>query len=89
VIGTTGSGDATIAGFLSALLRDAPPAEAMTMAVAVGACNVEAADALSGVRSWEATQQRVAQGWARLPMEINAPGWHWNSQDQLWQREAG
>ncbi len=42
VVGTTGSGDATIAGFLSALLRDASPEEAMTMAVAVGACNVEA-----------------------------------------------
>ena len=37
VVGTTGSGDATIAGFLSALLRDGTPEDAMTMAVAVGA----------------------------------------------------
>ncbi|CAG0937210.1 2-dehydro-3-deoxygluconokinase [Thermoflexales bacterium] len=86
VIGTTGSGDATIAGFLSALLRETTPAEAMTLAVAVGACNVEAADALSGVRSWEDTRRRIAQGWARLPLTIDAPGWQLNAQHQLWER---
>lgn len=88
VIGTTGAGDATIAGFLSALLREAAPEEAMTMAVAVGACNVEAADALSRVRSWADTRQRIEQGWARLPVNLSAPGWRWNDQHQLWKREA-
>ncbi len=86
VVGTTGSGDATIAGFLSALLREASPEEAMTLAVAVGACNVEAADALSGLRSWEETRQRIDQGWARLPAKIAAPDWRWNEQMQLWER---
>ncbi|HMN62607.1 MAG TPA: PfkB family carbohydrate kinase, partial [Anaerolinea sp.] len=46
-VGTTGSGDATIAGFLSGLLRGLTPEEAVDVGVAVGACNVEAADALS------------------------------------------
>ena len=55
VVGTAGSGDATIAGFLSALLRDMPPEDAVNAAVAVGACNVEAADTLSGVRPWNET----------------------------------
>jgi len=36
VVGTTGAGDATVAGFLSALLRDLPPRQAVTMAAAVG-----------------------------------------------------
>ncbi len=67
VIGTTGSGDVTIAGFLAALLRSLPPAEALTAALAVGACCVEAADALSGIRSWEATWQRIRSGWATHP----------------------
>jgi sugar/nucleoside kinase (ribokinase family) len=87
VIGTTGSGDATIAGFLSALLRDAPPETAMTMAVAVGACNVEAPDALSGLRSWEDTQQRIADGWPRLPVALEAPGWIFDSQTALWRHD--
>nr|MBP7688150.1 carbohydrate kinase family protein [Thermoflexales bacterium] len=88
VVGTTGSGDATIAGFLSALLRDASPVEAMTLAVAVGACNVEAADALSGIRTWDDTRQRIAHGWARLPLTIDAPGWQWNDHHQLWTYEG-
>ena len=85
VAGTTGSGDATIAGFLSALLRDESPQMAMTMAVAVGACNVEAADALSGIRSWEETLARITQGWQRLPLRVDAPGWKWDTQFNLWQ----
>ena len=54
VVGTAGSGDATIAGFLTALLHKLPPEQAVTAAVAVGACNVEAADTLSGIQPWDA-----------------------------------
>lgn len=75
VVGAAGSGDSTIAGFLAGLLRDLSPAAAVTAAVAVGACNVEAADTLSGVRSWEETMARVAAGWGRHPLEISASGW--------------
>jgi sugar/nucleoside kinase (ribokinase family) len=63
VLGTTGAGDATIAGFITALLRDVSPERALAAAAAVGACNVEAADALSGVRSWEETLARIDAGW--------------------------
>jgi sugar/nucleoside kinase (ribokinase family) len=89
VVGTTGSGDATIAGFLSGFLRDLPPRQAVNMAVAVGACNVEAADALSGLRSWQETSARVRQGWARLPLDLSAPGWTWSETDQVWVGPAG
>jgi sugar/nucleoside kinase (ribokinase family) len=85
VVGTTGSGDATIAGFLSALLRGLSPGQALTAAVAVGACNVEAADALSGLRSWEDTLARIAAGWERLPLVLQHPGWRWRVEDQLWE----
>jgi sugar/nucleoside kinase (ribokinase family) len=84
VVGTTGSGDATIAGFLSALLRDLSPRQSLTAAVAVGACNVEAADALSGIRSWEQTAARIQAGWEKLPLEISAPGWHYDPPARLW-----
>ncbi|HET9911748.1 MAG TPA: carbohydrate kinase family protein [Anaerolineales bacterium] len=66
VVGTTGSGDATIAGFLAALLRDVSPVQAMNIALAVGACNVEAADALSGIRPWGDTLRRINAGWRKL-----------------------
>jgi len=84
VIGTTGSGDATIAGFLAAFLRGLDPESALTMAVAVGACNVEAADALSGIRSWEATRKRIQTGWARQPLQIDAVGWKFNPVSGHW-----
>ena len=84
VVGTAGSGDSTIAGFLSALLRDMPPQAAVTAAVAVGACNVEAADTLSGVRPWEETMRRVAGGWAHHALQLDAPGWRFDAGHQLW-----
>jgi sugar/nucleoside kinase (ribokinase family) len=84
MVGTTGAGDATIAGFLAALLRDMSPEEALTAAVAVGGCNVEASDALGGIRSWEETWQRIECGWARHPMTLDAAGWHFDDGRQLW-----
>jgi len=84
VAGTTGSGDATIAGFLSALLRDLPVEQALTMAVAVGACNVEATDALSGIRTWEDSVQRIATGWERQQLALNTPGWQFDPVSGLW-----
>lgn len=84
VAGTTGSGDATIAGLLGALLRDLPVEQALTIAVAVGGCKVEAPDALSGIRTWEDTLQRIASGWDHLPLELNSPGWHFDRPGGLW-----
>jgi len=51
VVSTVGAGDSAYAGFIAALLKGLPPEAAVRWACAVGACNVEAADATSGVRS--------------------------------------
>lgn len=75
VAGTTGSGDATIAGFLGSIARGLDPAAALGMAVAVGACCVEEPDATSGVRTWAETQARVAAGWKRRPDRPRERGW--------------
>jgi sugar/nucleoside kinase (ribokinase family) len=76
VVGTTGCGDCTIAGFLAGLLHGLPVEQAMTAAVAVGACNVERADATSGVPTWSALQARIAAGWKKRPWPADWPGWH-------------
>ena len=85
VVGTTGAGDATIAGFLAALLRGLGVKEAVRMAVGVGACNVEAADAVGGLRSWEATVERIAAGWAQHPLAVDAAGWRWDAEVGVWE----
>ncbi|HEV8129676.1 MAG TPA: carbohydrate kinase family protein [Acidobacteriota bacterium] len=84
VVGTTGSGDATIAGFLAGVLGGLGPIETMTGAVATGACNVEAADALAGIVSWPEVQKRIASGWARLPLQITASGWRYDQGRDIW-----
>ena len=73
-VGTTGAGDATVAGFLFALLNDMSPEETLTAACAVGASSVEAADATTGVRNWQKTQERIKAGWRRR----KGPGGPWN-----------
>ena len=82
--GTTGAGDSAIAGFISALLRDKSPEETLMFACATGACNVEASDALSGLKTWDETWARIAGGWARIPLNFNEPGWQIDSSTQLW-----
>lgn len=71
VAGTTGAGDSAYAGFLAAVLKGASPHESLRWASAVGACNVEAPDATSGIRTWAETEARLATDWAtraeRLP----------------------
>jgi sugar/nucleoside kinase (ribokinase family) len=86
VIGTTGSGDTTIAGFLMGLLRGMAPEETLQAACAVGACNVEAVDALSGIRSWTETKERIRAGWQRLPvaLDLAEAGWRWNGEHEVW-----
>jgi sugar/nucleoside kinase (ribokinase family) len=75
VAGTTGAGDATIAGFLASIAKGLAAEDALTMAVAVGACCVEAPDATSGIRPWEATVERVKSGWRRAPSTVPEGGW--------------
>jgi sugar/nucleoside kinase (ribokinase family) len=73
ISGTTGSGDATIAGLLAALLRGSGPEQAATCATAVGAFSVEEVDPTSGIPRWERVLERLSGGWPRLPVEIRFP----------------
>jgi sugar/nucleoside kinase (ribokinase family) len=84
LVGAAGAGDSTIAGFLSGLLRGMSLVESATAAVAVGACCVEAADTLSGVLPWDETLRRVASGWSRRELEIEAAGWRFDAVAGLW-----
>ena len=85
---SVGTGDAAIAGFLAALLRDALPSMALNVAAAAGACCVEEPGALNGVRSWEETLARIDAGWARLPLELGSPDWKWDARLAVWRGPA-
>jgi hypothetical protein len=68
------------------LLRGMAPEETLQAACAVGACNVEVVDALSGIRSWPETAERIAAGWPRLPvaLDLAEAGWRWDSRYEVW-----
>jgi sugar/nucleoside kinase (ribokinase family) len=83
VVGTTGAGDATIAGFLTSLLGGREPETVMRDAVAVGAYSVEAADASSAIPSWEAVQQRIAAGWQSSALWLSLPDWRQDAERSM------
>lgn len=84
VVGATGAGDAAIAGFLTSLLRGQPLVECLRTASAVGACNVTAPDALSGVLGWDETQAKLRAGWPELELNFDKSAWTWDEENRIW-----
>jgi sugar/nucleoside kinase (ribokinase family) len=84
VKGTTGTGDATIAGFLAQLLNGGEPEKCITLATAVGACCVEAIDATGGIRPLPEVIKRIASGWKRLSLSIPTDNWKYDYQYKVW-----
>ncbi len=70
VVNTLGAGDAAYAGLIAALLHGRAPHEAAQWANAVGACNVEAPDATSGVRTYGETAARLEASWPFRPERL-------------------
>ena len=69
VKGTTGSGDASVAGFLTILLEDPKPSQRhLEFACAVGACCVEALDATSGIPEKLIVEERIRK-WKLVDVE--------------------
>ncbi len=67
VLSGTGAGDTSIAAFLASILNGNSPQACIRYAVATGACCVEEYDALSGLKSFEKLDQKIASGWAKNP----------------------
>ena len=71
----TGAGDSAAAGFLAAYLRGLTAEKALRTACLVGWQNIQAMDAVSGVRSWEETEKQLASGPPLIDPRIEAKGW--------------
>jgi sugar/nucleoside kinase (ribokinase family) len=74
-VGSTGAGDCTIAGFLAGLLSGLSIEETLNLAVGAGACNVEEADAVSGIPSWDELHKRISNGWNKRLLKMELKGW--------------
>lgn len=56
IVAATGSGDSSIAGFLSSFMNGENIYDSIEIACATGACNITAADALSGIKDMANTK---------------------------------
>lgn len=65
VLSGTGAGDTSIAAFLVAMLRGYKPEKCLQLAAGTGASCVEAYDALSGLRTFEELEEKIANGWKK------------------------
>ena len=65
VVSATGAGDTSIAAFLAAVMDHRPLSECLKLATAAGASCVEAYDALSGLMTFEAMEEKIKGGWQK------------------------
>lgn len=84
VASATGSGDSSIAGFLSSYLNGLSVEKSIKMACAVGAQNVTRLDALSGIRDWEFTEHFVSENGEKNRLEFNTDRWKYDETNQQW-----
>lgn len=85
VASATGAGDATIGGLLTAMLRELEPGRSLNAANAVGWQNVQALDALSGIKDWAFTEAFVRDGQrVKNPLRIELPGWRYDERERVY-----
>jgi len=86
IASATGSGDSSIAGFLSAYLRGECIERCLQFANCVGFQNLHELDALSGIKTWEETVKMVESGLEQNPLDPETPGWNWDANWRMWVR---
>jgi sugar/nucleoside kinase (ribokinase family) len=84
VVGTVGAGDCAIAGLIAGIVRGQTPEAALSSSVAAGGANVQKADAISGVPGWPELQERIANGWPKLPLAVDTLDWRYDEAHGLW-----
>jgi len=85
IASATGSGDSSIAGFLSAFLNGLTIEESVKMACAVGAQNITRFDALSGIKDWEYTKDFVSKKPLKNKLNLN-DGWRYIKDREQWEK---
>lgn len=80
-----GAGDATIAGFLCGILKCFSPQDTLHIANTVGWQNVQAMDALSGIKDWPTTLKLMSdKEHKRNPVEMGVSGWRFSAKEQIY-----
>ncbi len=86
IASATGSGDSSIAGFLSSYLNGLTIEQSVKMACAVGAQNITRFDALSGIQDWNYTKDFVFNAPAKNKLDLSTSGWKYKDGNQQWEK---
>ncbi|MHC4797661.1 MAG: carbohydrate kinase family protein, partial [Planctomycetota bacterium] len=85
IASATGSGDSSIAGFLTAFLRGETVERALKLANTAGSLNLTQLDALSGLKQWDETSKMANDKSRKLnDFEIKTPGWSFDDKLLMW-----
>jgi len=74
-VGALGSGDAAIAGFLSAFIWGHTVESSLRYANAAGSMNVTVPDGLTWNKGFDDLTRRIKAGWKTKELKIDEPGW--------------
>ena len=86
IASATGSGDSSIAAFLTALLRGHSLEESLKLANCAGFQNLKKMDALSGLTSWQEMKRAVPVLKVRDDRFLSGTSWRWNEPLSLWEK---
>ncbi|MFZ5518793.1 MAG: carbohydrate kinase family protein [Candidatus Zhuqueibacterota bacterium] len=85
IASATGSGDSSIAGFLTALIRGQSIETALQCANCVGFQNLHELDAISGIKTWDETIAMIRdKSMKRIDPSLPADSWTWDEQKKVW-----
>ena len=89
IASATGSGDSSIAGFLSAYMKGLPIEKALKVANCVGFQNLHELDAVSGIQTWDETMAMIDKGTLKMnEIPLKDTGWTWDDEFELWRGNA-
>lgn len=84
IASATGSGDSAIAGFLTAFRRQLPIEDCLHHANMLGYQNLQALDALSGIKTWPETVRMIETGVPPISLlPLTGADWHWQPELQV------
>jgi len=88
IASATGSGDSSIAGFLTAFLRGETVERTLKIANTSGSLNLTQLDALSGLKDWETTSKMADDKSRKLnDFDIKTPGWTYDNDLLMWVKQ--
>ena len=87
IASATGSGDTSIAGFLTSVLNGYTIEQSLKYANAVGYQNLQGLDAVSSIQPWNVVQKQVKK---LISVHLDFPknsGWTWDNEIQMWNKD--